>query len=426
MPSRSAQTTFHWYFDEEARQREELLLGGREQHGLRWISRGQRRLARVLIGLALLAVVVSLGREYLVWEETRMRAIIGQSVQVEAWAWQRLDYAAITASLDPEARADWVRWHTQSQQGRRTWAGRDARLPQVEVGQVEFLGRGRALVEVRLAAAEVPDVEQYREYRIYRNLAGEWLRTSTDTRLWGAQAEQTAGIFHFVYNAQDAVAVEKVVLQAETIWQNLHERLGLTTTSGNPSFQIVIQGENVGNGATRFEGDRLLLLSPKLTRSPVYEDESQTLSRMLSTALTRRAMDRFMQGRGFDPRWSVTYEAALEWLAEEVNPLLPRDPRQESGALRKRVAQFGLPRLDDLLEKRHAGYYWWAGWASSAGHSLLAYAMNTYGAERIDDLIVGLTTAQDWEELSQSVFGVSAGELESGWHGYLRWRYGLE
>lgn len=370
--------------------------------------------------------MISLGREYLVWEESRMRTVSSRSVQREAWAWHRLDYAAVTASLDPEAREDGVRWHTNYQQGRRNWAGRDARQPQVAVGNVEFLGRGRALVEVRLAAAEVPDVEQYREYRIYRNLAGEWLRTSTDAALWRAENEQTTGPFHFVYNAQDAAAVEKVAPEAERIWQNLHEQLGLTATLDDTIFQIVIQGENVGVGPLRFEGDRLLLLSPKLTRAPVAEDESQTLSRLVSTALTRRAMDRFMQGRGFDPRWSVTYEAALEWLAEDANPLLPPDPKQETGSLRKWVSQNGLPRLGDLLEKRTATYYWWSGWASTAGHSLVAYAMNTYGAERFDDLILGLTTAQDWEQLSRAVFGVSAGELEAGWHAYLRWRYGLE
>jgi len=418
--------TVHWYFDEDARRAEELLLSRRARRGLGWASRGQRWAVRVLMGLALLVVVISLGREYLVWEESRMRIVISQSVQREAWAWHRLDYAAVTASLDPDAREDWVRWHTNYQQGRRNWAGRDARQPQVSVGTIEFLGRGRALVEVRLTAAEVPDVEAYREYRIYRNLAGEWLRTSTDTALWGAENEQTVRSFHFVYNAQDGAAVEEVVPQVEMIWQNLHDRLGLTLAVEDDPLQIVIQGENVGIGTVRFEGDRLLLLSPKLTRSPVYEDEAQTLSRMVSTALTRQAMDGFMQGRGFDPRWSVTYEAALDWLAEDVNPMLPRDPKQESGSLRKWVAQNGLPRLEDMLEKRTAAYFWWTGWASTAGHSLVAYGMNTYGADRIDDLIAGLSSAQEWDELTQAVFQVSASEFEAGWHDYLRWRYGLD
>lgn len=418
--------TLHWYFGEEARLREEMLLARLDQRPFNQATRVQRWLVRALMGLALIVVIVSLGREYLVWEESRMRSVISQSVAVEAWAWHQLDLAAVTASLDPDAREDWVRWHTNYQQGRRNWAGKDARQPQVAVGTIEFLGRGRALVEVRLTAAEVPNVEAYREYRIYRNLAGEWLRTSTDTALWGAENEQTAGPFRFVYNAQDGAAVEEVASQVETIWQNLHDRLGLPPAADNGSLQIVIQGENVGIGSVRFEGDRLLLLSPKLTRRPVYEDEAQTLSRMLSTALTRRAIERFMQGRGFDPRWSVTYEAALEWLAEDVNPLLPPDPKQESGALRKWVAQNGLPRLDDLLEKRTASYFWWTGWASTAGHSLVAYGMNTYGAERIDDLIVGLTTAEDWDDLTQEVFQVSAQEFELGWHDYLRWRYLLD
>lgn len=422
----TTQTVLHWYFDDDARRREEMLLARLGQRRLGWATPAQRWAVRGLITLALIVVIVSLGREYLVWEESRMRIVISQSVQREAWAWHRLDYGAVTASLDPEAREDWVRWHTNYQQGRRNWAGRDARQPQVSVGNVEFLGRGRALVEVRLAAAEVPDVEAYREYRIYRNLAGEWLRTSTDTALWGAENEQTVGAFHFVYSAQDGAAVEQVAPEAETIRQNLHKRLGLTPALEDEPLQIVIQGENVGVGSVRFEGDRLLLLSPRLTRSPVYEDDAQTLSRMLSTALTRRAMDRFMQGRGFDPRWSVTYEAALEWLAEDVNPMLPPEPKQESGSLRKWVAQNDLPRLDDLLEKRTAAYFWWTGWASTAGHSLITYAMNTYGAERIDDLIVGLSSAQDWGDLTQAVFQVSASEFEAGWHDYLRWRYGLD
>ena len=65
-----------------------------------------------------------------------------------------------------------------------------------------------------------------------------------------------------------------------------------------------------------------------------------------------------------------------------------------------------------------------ARWAS--GSLTVAYAMNTYGADRFDDLVVGLTKAEDWEALTLSVFGVSAQEFEAGWHAYLRWRYGLE
>jgi|GEM_PF-4305659 len=42
----SAQTTLHWYFDEEARAREEMLLARLEGRGLRWITRGQRWLGR--------------------------------------------------------------------------------------------------------------------------------------------------------------------------------------------------------------------------------------------------------------------------------------------------------------------------------------------------------------------------------------------
>lgn len=416
------QATLHWYFDEEARQREERLLAGLDAPPLRWATRRQRGLVRLFIGLALAFVAVSLGREYLVWEDARMRTVISRSVEMEAWAWYRLDYTAISGSLDPEARGDWVRWHNQYQQGLRKWADADARIPWVEIGAVEFLGGGRALVEVRLRTPEVPDGQ----YRLYRNLAGEWLRTSTDEGLWGEAGEQRTGIFRFVYRSQDREAVDAVAPQVEALWRGLHSRVALGRTPEVPTLHIVVQGENVGVGPARFIGNRLVVLSPKLSRTRLSDSEGQALSRMISAALARRVMDRFMEGRRFDPRWGMTYEAALAWLADDANPLLPRDPRLETGALGKWVSHSGLPRLEDLLERRTSSYYWWSGWASTASHTLVAYAMNTYGADRFDDLVVGLTKAEDWEALTLSVFGVSAQEFEAGWHAYLRWRYGLE
>lgn len=422
----TTQTTLNWYFDEDARLREEMLLARLAQSRHRWTSRGRLRLTRLFVVLALALVVFGLGREYWVWQEERMRTVIARSVGMEAWAWHQLDYEAVTAALDPEARDEWVRWYNLYQQGRRTWAGRDARLPTVRVGQVDFLGGGEALVEVRILAPEVPDVEEYRQRYIYRNVAGEWLRSSTDVTLWGAVTEAQSGIFHFTYSTRDAEAVEQVIPQVETIWANLHARLALPENPAESDLRIVVQGDNVGISPLRFDGDRLVLISPKLLRAPVYEDEAQTLSGQIATALTRKAMDQFMQGRGFDPRWSITYEAALKWLAEDANPLLPREPKQESGALRKYVAQTGLPRLNDLLEKREADYFWFTGWASTAAHSLVTYALNVHGRDKIDDLIVGLTHAADWEALTQSVFGVSASDFEAGWHRYLRQRYELK
>lgn len=422
----SSHATLHWYFDEEARRREELLPAGLDAPALRWTTRRRQRLMRLFIGLALAFVLVSLGREYLVWEDARMRTVIRRSVEREASAWHRLEYAAISESLDPDAREDWVQWHNQYQQGWRKWADVDARLPRVEIGAVDFLGRGRALVEVRLRTPEVPDVEAYRQYRLYRNLAGEWLRTSTEETLWGEVEEQRVGIFHFVYRSQDRGAVDAVAAEVDAIWRGLHSRVGLHRGPEDPSLHIVVQGENVGGGPARFHGDRLRLLSPKLSRTRLSDSEGQALSRMVSAALARLVLDRFMERRRFDPQWALTYEAALAWLAEEANPLLPGDPRLETGALGKWISQSGLPRLDDLLERRTTSYYWWAGWAPTAAHTLIAYAMNTYGADRFNDLIVGLTRAEDWEGLTQSVFGVSAPEFEAGWHAYLRWRYGLE
>ena len=42
--------SLHWYFDEEARLAEEMLLARLDQRRLRWATRGQRWLVRGLMG----------------------------------------------------------------------------------------------------------------------------------------------------------------------------------------------------------------------------------------------------------------------------------------------------------------------------------------------------------------------------------------
>ena len=56
---------------------------------------------------------------------------------------------------------------------------------------------------------------------------------------------------------------------------------------------------------------------------------------------------------------------------------------------------------------------------SVAAATLIDYVVNTYGREKLPDLLAGIRTYENWTTLSPAVFGVSAEELEAGWQRYL-------
>lgn len=415
--------SLNWYFDEEARRREEELLAGWAELGLRrahpvWVMG-----VRLLVIAALLVVLGALVREYFVWETARMRTLLARSVEMDAWLWQQKDFPGLVDRLDPQARPDWVRWYNQFQLGRRNWAAADARLPQVEIGDVTMVGRGLALVEVRYRRPETPDRQAYREHQAYRHRAGEWLRTSPPLDWWGAVQILETPSFYFRYTERDAPAVEAVAAAIEEVRREMRARLGLPEAKESSPLTVIVEADQTAAGAPVFSGRRLVLLTPVLARTRLLDDATQALSRPLFLALSRQITEEAIAEHPFTPRWAGLFEASQAWLAREVNPFLPPDARLESGALQQYAARNGLPRLEDLHELRYAGYFWWAGWASTSLESLVAYTMNTCGADKFDDLVYGLSRYATWDDLSQDLCGVPAATLEAGWHTYLRQRY---
>lgn len=414
--------SINWYFGEEARRREEALAAELSARGLRRAHPVAVMAVRAFVAAALLVVLGALVREYLVWETARMRTLLARSLQMDAWLWQQKDFPGLVARLDSDADPAWVRWYDRFQQGRRNWAAADARLPRVEIGDVEMVGRGVALVEVRYLAPETPDRLAYRERQAYRHRAGEWLRTAPPLDWWGAEQTLETPSFRFRYRERDAAAVEAVAAAVDGARAEMLARLGLPVDPEPSPLEVMVQPDQTRAAAPEFSGRRLILLSPHLARSRLLDDETQALSRPLFLALSRRISREALADHPFDPRWAGLFDAAQAWLARDVNPFLPPDPKLETGALRQYAARNGLPTLADLHELRYAGYYWWAGWASTGLEALVAYIMNTCGPDRFDDLVYGLSRYTTWEDLSQDLCGVSAAALEQSWHDYLRQR----
>lgn len=56
----------------------------------------------------------------------------------------------------------------------------------------------------------------------------------------------------------------------------------------------------------------------------------------------------------------------------------------------------------------------------AAAGQLIGYIVATYGIDALPGLLEGFSKYDDWEELAPAVLGVSAAELEEGWHAAMR------
>lgn len=355
-------------------------------------------------------------------------AAIQQSLTLESWAWQNGDWAALEL-VDPEARPEWITWVGQYSRGVRQWAASQAQRPVfqlVDLAEVANAAPDLLQATVALPNAEVPDKRAYGEVRFYRQVEGRWLRTAPPIQLWGESSQiQTA---HFTLNVTplDAAAAEALAIHLDAIYQDLRTRTGLDSGAARPGLTISVVADNMALNAGRFSGPTLIVLSPILNRQPAHIPASRQLAESVIYPLAGHLLAEAVSAQdatGINPGWYLVLRGVQSWLAQEVNPISPIPPTAlpiPQAALDLYVETNGLPTLDALRVSRDPDFTWAAGWSSQAAHSLVAYAMTTYGPDKVDDLVAGLTQHESWETLIPALFGVTAGEFEAGWHAYLR------
>jgi hypothetical protein len=73
---------------------------------------------------------------------------------------------------------------------------------------------------------------------------------------------------------------------------------------------------------------------------------------------------------------------------------------------------------DSLRLVRHPGQ-------TVALATLIEYAVDAYGRERLPALVAGLGQYESWDKLLPAIFGVSAAEFEAGWQAYLAVHYDI-
>jgi hypothetical protein len=411
----------NWNFGEETE--DEIRLSAQERPSLPGRASARRIwvilflvVAIITAGIVALNISAQRAREA---ERLAIQSALQERVELEAWAWQNAAWTTLAGLLDPDARREWARWHTQHSEGLHHWAQIYAQRPVVRVESVERMDPDLAQVQVRFVQAEVPDAIQRVETRFYRLVGDSWMRTAPERERWGDATVLGTTSFDFEYPVADAAHVDAVATVSDGVLDDLRLRLGTDPSNASGRFTVQIVPDNFAANVDKFVGRRLVLLTPKLTRVPATWDGAQALSVALIDPLSRYAVDEAVAPDQIHPSWHVMVQGVAGWLAQAVNPLVDAASGRSSGPLDLYVRQNGPPSLESLHVARDPNWTWASGWMTLAAESVVAYGLETYGADKVDDLVAGFVVYDTWEALLPDVFGVTAPEFEAGWQAWL-------
>jgi hypothetical protein len=174
---------------------------------------------------------------------------------------------------------------------------------------------------------------------------------------------------------------------------------------------------------------RRQVVSPFLVAAPARVTPAQILAQALTGYLGRQVVEEAV-GPGLGRcEWRLMAHGLHLWLRRDRGG---ESPAQHAGLerdLQRWLAQYPPPGLAGLAV---LPYDYWAGihrqtpvlCPADAPHmaaalSVVEYALDIYGPNRLPALVAGLGVYDTWEELIPAVFGVPVAEFEAGWQVYL-------
>ncbi len=322
-------------------------------------------------------------------------------------------------------------------------ANRKGRAPAVHesVQTVEFLdgaAQAAVLVTHTLGAG---GIRVQPELRFYVPTAKGWQRSDPIAEFWGPTETLDTAHLHFVFGRRDRTVVEQAAPGAEALYATLRRATGQSLAGTGQS--LAGTGQSLaGTGPLTIElavdvfaptvqprEGRIRMTSPALY--PAAEQEQAAIfGRLLRLVLSQQLMAAAVQGMTVKPQWQPLLQGLGAWLAFTGD--MPFPPDEEVAALQRLTLR--LPRsawrLDDLLgdilrynpqtrsmqsttsfmdpeQQRQR---------EAAAEQLIDYIAGTYGTDALPKLLQGFAQYDDWEHLAPAVLGVSAAELEKGWH----------
>ncbi|MCL4833772.1 MAG: hypothetical protein KJZ86_15115 [Caldilineaceae bacterium] len=427
----------------------------------------------LLLGLfVLLLALLSTG--LLLWQRAQsgladMEREIEKAARLEANAQSQHNSRLAAALLDPGADPEWrqrIVEHLMAD---------DSAPPVPVVGEMEWVD-GVALVHLSSTDPDLPLPS--RSLRFYRESAGGWLRTSPVASFWGAAENWEGQHFSFRFQARDRAAVLSAGPQVEAVYLALRQDLGLPIL---PTRRVVVVRPDDRPAEFDFPTGELRHPSPQLLELPAgISDESalfRSLTLYLINELVRESFDRYAYGQVW--MWSNLTESGLRnwlqlqsgllaidrrlllpWLLDreaqvdrqfpegvaeacqlmdglDVRVLLLSCTPDLHASLPNRSSVLRLSRLtttydfdftrDANTSSNPSGPMWRAETRQEivAATTVFAYAVETYGVERLPAFLEALGIHRGWTGVLPAAYGVSVEEFEAGWRGWLAAEFGV-
>lgn len=348
-------------------------------------------------------------------------------------------------SVEDEVRAavaaeEWVQQHrTRSpaffaQAGSQADSSREIVHEQgLEARQVEMRG-DYAMVEVWTTASSVPWLPApYRETRFYQETERGWLATEPPDVLGKPIDTLQAGRFTFVYGPRDASAVLEATRHVEAEDAALRAELGLRPTDESLTIKVVtaflpsldpVDLAHLSSNAMAFAP------SPALLPLPAQISEGDALLQLVAGLLAQRDLDEAMAGSPYACHWQHVVNGLHRWLLKEHSSLPSQFRYMAARRLLFKLAHGSVPNLswygpaqDACLPDRDAQSMAGSYIKDAAAPGLVDYVVLVYGRDGLPALIDGLKRYDTWQRLIPAVYGVSAGEFETGWQAYMRDHY---
>ncbi|MCE7988186.1 MAG: hypothetical protein DYG89_44065 [Caldilinea sp. CFX5] len=390
-----------------------------------WISAGEvqflRNRLRDLFLLAL-AVILLGSMPFTPDQVAQQRAEEGvtAALATEYSAWQRKDRDTFTALIDLPMAERW-QW-----EWRDYWS-----LPPADFADlgltVRRIDRQGELVRVE-ALVTRPSTKwwrssPYREIRFYRETEKGWLRTMPADSHWGeAQAIETTHL-RFEYRAHDAPVVEAQVDRLEALYLQLYQWVELNPETKYKWTFVLLPDRTDGRTGYYYRNE---FTSPVLAEVPDMLTDEEYVAQMIVSSMTSQAVyGASPTRRNYLHRWEMIVWSLYGWLRSDL--LGQRSPWH---AQAQEVFKAALPThfplsLDDIEH--------WADESRPAqervmrqymvSESIVDFAMNHYGRDKLPELLTAMEVERSWDELTMTVFDVSAPEFEVTWNRYIKAKY---
>ena len=380
----------------------------------------------VMRGLALLlAALLAAGAAGLSpHEKARREAHSGITFHLllENQAWRNRDYVQMTALLDPTVSDEWQRqWRDYWRRGNDGDPSYRAKLVQVEpAGDGLF----RATVVVEQSALEWWQSSPYQEERFYRREGQHWVRTIPPADYWGTLQVIETEHLRFSFYEQDAAIVAAVAPRLQAAYVALHAALDVPAPSAAAEkLAVHVMPRPVGRWASG--QNRLEVTSPAVLQLSVGERPEDALAADVMSWFTYRVLrDSTPAATGrYLHRWPIVIWGLRGWLSHDLLQSSSPWRAEAMEVLRNSDAlPFGLANVTHLRgdsrpsrEEVIVRYL--------AAESFIAYAMETYGRERLADFLAALMRFGDWNRIIPEVYGVSAEKFVADWNVFVLTRY---